>query len=386
MTAMVDYRGIERQESPSITFQEALPSKYDVTTTDTSSRQHCVPSDASVHVHSNSIIVDTRTPKEFDEAHVINAVNLPLMSNAERHEIGTTYHKESKEAAIIKGWELFSPQIPDYLRTFDEHKGKKILVYCWRGGMRSRIVVNLLRLNGFDAVQLVGGFKRYNNEIIRKGLDAFASSYAARFIVLVGYTGSSKTVILKNLDAEGLPVVDLEGLAGHKGSVYGSVDTVPRSQKMFSILLYHKLDSLKDSPFIFVEAESNKIGDVHLPMWVNEKIRGDVKVLVTSSLDARVAAIRREYSTTADSVRRLHECTDSVSILRSVGKKNVEMLHKMLDDGKFDEFTEWLLVNYYDLRYKHTKADYSYAIEVNSDDVGRCCADLKEFYASLVSG
>mmetsp|Transcript_53514 Transcript_53514/g.160133 ORF Transcript_53514/g.160133 Transcript_53514/m.160133 type:complete len:381 (-) Transcript_53514:296-1438(-) len=363
-TDRTDYRGIEKEESPSVKFQEVFSSRADDSIA--------------------SIIVDTRTPKEFEEAHVWNAANFPLMSNDERHLVGTTYHHESKESAISQGWGFFSPKIGDYLQSFEEHREKRIFVYCWRGGMRSRIVVNLLRIHGFDAVQLKGGYKLYTNEIIHNGLDAFASSYSPKFIVLVGYTGSRKTEILKDLDAKGLPVIDLEGLAGHKGSIYGSVDTTPKSQKMFSILLYHKLQSLENSPYIFVEAESNKIGNVHLPLFVNEKIKEDMKVLVTASLPTRVAAIRKEYFATVDSVRQLHEASDSVTLLRIIGKQNVQMLHTMLDEGEYDAFTEFLLVNYYDLRYKHTKADYSYALEVSSDDLGDCCANLSEFHKSLV--
>ena len=365
------YKGIETKECPCTTFQEALALLCRGAGTDP----------------STSIIVDTRTPKEFKESHVIDAVNTPLMNDQQRHIIGKTYKQESKEAAITKGWELLSPAtaIRDFFHQFEQHKTKRIFVYCWRGGMRSRIVVNLLTMHGFDAVQVTGGFKQYMNEIIWKGLDAFASSFQPRFIVLFGNTGTRKTEILKKLEAEGLPVIDLEGLAGHKGSVYGGVNSVQKSQKMFSILVYHTLESFKDHKYVFVEGESNKIGNVHVPEFIYKKIMQDTwKVLVVASIATRVKAIRKEYITTEDSVRQVHEATDSVSIIRNIGQKNVTMLHTMVEAGDYDACTEWLLVNYYDLRYRYAKEDYSYSLEVSSDDIDQCCVKMTDFYQSLV--
>jgi tRNA 2-selenouridine synthase len=146
------------------------------------------------------------------------------------------------------------------------------------------------------------------------------------------------------LDAQGLPVIDLEGLAGHRSSVYGGVDLEQRSQKMFSMLLYHKLFDLKDSKYIFVEGEAHKVGDIHLPLFILKKINSDVKVRVRATMTTRIEHLKKEYLKTEDSVRQLHEATDVVS--KYVGKKNSDMLHQFLDDSDYDGFTEWLLVHY----------------------------------------
>ena len=462
----VDYRGIEKKPCPSITFQEVLKLVKESST------------NKKKALSKNIVIIDTRTPKEYEESHVIDAINIPLMNNDQRHIIGKTYKQESKEAAITKGWNIFSPLISDYMKQFEQYKNKQtqVYIYCWRGGMRSRIVTNLLNMNGFGGNdsddsgntvhQIYGGFKVYMNDIVWKGLDDFAISYPPTFIVLFGNTGSGKTQILKKLEQTKLrpvgesgesgedeselclPVLDLEGLAGHMGSLYGNVDKEPKSQKMFSILLYHKLEELQHFKYVFVEGESNKVGNVHLPIFLFEKIQsrkngstkpeasststmtsegnfinGDneygkqsspdtdaetsssseqptsfspdqpssssqsLNVLVQASIPTRIKVIREEYDTTKEeSIQQIRDATNSVSLLRNIGKKNVTMLHKLLDEKKFDEFTEWLLVNYYDLRYRYTKQDYHYSLIVTNDhenNMDGCCSRLSDFYYSL---
>lgn len=326
-TTSTTYVGVEKDASPSISFEEAIA-------------RHRDPNE-------DTIIVDTRTPKEFKEGRVLGATSIALMDDYQRHIIGKTYHEMSKDAAIAKGWEIFTPLIQTYLSQYDQHKERHIFVYCWRGGMRSRIVVNILNKNGFKAVQIAGGYKRYMNDVVWKGLENFGVEYKPRFIVLFGNTGTRKTEILKKLDDAGLPVIDLEGLAGHRSSVYGGVDLEQKSQKMFSILLYHKLDDLKDSKYIFVEGEAHKVGDIHLPLFILKKINNEVKIRVRATMETRIEHLKKEYLQTDDSVRQLHQATDVVS--RFAGKKNAEMLHQLLDDGDYDTFTEWLLVNYVSL-------------------------------------
>ena len=364
------YKGIETKKCPCVTVEEAL--------------LFC-RSRGGVAVDS-TIIVDTRTPKEFEEAHVIDALSVPLMNNEQRHIIGKTYKQESKEAAISKGFEMLTPTVRDLMLKFVDHKEKRIFVYCWRGGMRSRIVVNLLLLHGFDACQVSGGFKRYMNDIVWKGLDNFASSYQPKFIVLFGHTGTRKTEILEKLDAEGYPVIDLEGLAGHKGSLYGHVNSTQKSQKMFSIGLYHKLELFKDKKYIFVEGEAKTIGKCHQPEFIYHKINNDeCRVLVDASVETRVKVVRKEYVITKDTIQELFEATNSDVMVRNAGKKNVAMLHAMLENEQYDAFAEWLLVNYYDKRYRFAKQGFAYSLKVESDDIDECCNTLTRFYHDLVT-
>jgi tRNA 2-selenouridine synthase len=347
------------------------------------------------------LFVDVRTPKEYHDGHVKDACSVPLMSDAHRHLIGWTYAKQGADSAIATGWQVFQPPLMrELFDTLDRHladrslskEGTPIYVYCWRGGMRSRIVTNLLRMNGFDqAVQVVGGYKYYMNNIVWKGLERLSKTVPP-FIVLFGNTGTRKTELLHELQRQNYPVLDLEGLAGHKGSVYGAVDEQPRTQKQFSALLYHELDrlvrsSLSNGPsYIFVEGEARKIGDAHLPDFVYDQIQNaDAKVLVTATLPARVACLQRQYLATADSVRQLHEATDLEIVSRRIGKKHVQSLHQMLDAGDYATFAEWLLVNYYDVRYRFAKQEFTYALQVSSDDLDECCQELMAFHDRLSS-
>lgn len=330
----------------------------------------------------NAIIVDVRTPKEYKEAHVKDSINIPLMSDYQRHIIGKTYKEQSKDAAIRKGWDIFEPIVNEFIDRFRDIKEKDIIIYCWRGGMRSRIVVNLLKLFNIEAKQMVGGHKAYMNDKVWKGLEGFEKEYKPKFIVLFGNTGTRKTEILKEIEKKGLPMIDLEGLARHRGSVYGGVALDPRSQKMFSTLLYHKLDELKTERYIFIEGESNKIGNVHLPKFINKKIKNDIKVNVKADIKTRVSGIIKEYSTASESIDDLYKATAKLKKL--IGMKDVEMLMQLLDDKEYEKFTEYLLINYYDKRYIHNKADYEYDLEVCSDDMQRAVDDIIEFYGSLI--
>lgn len=375
------YKGIEKKECPQISFLEVL---------------------GNIDEGEDAVFVDTRTPKEFHEAHVYRAINIPIMSDYQRHVVGKTYKQISREAAIDKGKEFFAPCIVDYIDLFGKYKTQKtkVYVYCWRGGMRSRIVVNLLRMNGHEnIVQVKGGYKTYMNEIVWKGLKGYAQSYAPKFIVLFGGTGTAKTEILHRLatldndtTVEGktptgsskLPVLDLEGLAAHKGSLFGGVNERPRSQKMFSILLYHRLHELRNHKYIFVEGESYKVGNVHLPDFVYQKIEQDLAVLIRASIPTRVASIRKAYIQSDESIPQIHEVLDSLTLLQRIGKKNVQKLHAMLDEGNYDGCIEWLLVNYYDCRYRYAKKGYSYELETSSDDMDQCCQQLVTYYHSLM--
>lgn len=338
-----------------------------------------------------AIFIDVRSPKEFGEGHAKGACNVPLMSDYHRHLIGWTYAHKSRAMAIATGWHLFRPplmralldKVDHCLRDRNGNKKTHIYVYCWRGGMRSRIVTNLLGMNEYEhVVQVKGGYKYYMNQIIWKGFERL-SQHMPLFLVLFGNTGTRKTEILHALHAKGYPVLDLEGLAGHKGSVYGAVDEEPRNHKQFSVLLYHELERLKHFPFIFVEGEARKIGNSYLPDFVYDKIQNDKKILITAKLESRVQCLQRQYLATDDSVRQLHEVTDLEIVNRRIGKKNVEALHQMLDSKDYTGFAEWLLVNYYDIRYRFAKQEYTYDLETNSDDLGDCCRTLISFYEEL---
>ena len=175
---------------------------------------------------SNYLIIDVRSPDEYAHAHIPNAFSLPLFTNEERAEIGTTYKQQSREAAIKLGLPFFGnkmqnmiEQVEGWAASYEKTNGNKptILVHCWRGGMRSAAVSWLLDLYGFKTEQLSGGYKAYRNWVLAQ----FEKNYSMK--VLGGYTGSGKTEILLQLQKSKIPVIDLEGLAHHKGSAFGAL-------------------------------------------------------------------------------------------------------------------------------------------------------------------
>ena len=220
-------------------------------------------------------VIDVRSEAEFEHAHIPGAWNLPLFNNEERKIVGTIYKQTSREDAIKKGLEFFGPKMKEMiLFVEDKMKGfnpsnKTILVHCWRGGMRSAGVAWLLDLYGFKVYTLVGGYKAYRNWVL-KILES-----KPRLKILGGYTGSGKTIVLDALKKMNQVVVDLEGLAGHRGSAFGNIGLPKQpSQEMFENKLAVELDGAhinNDVDSIWLEDESQRIGTVNIPQsfWLH---------------------------------------------------------------------------------------------------------------------
>ena len=220
---------------------------------------------------SNYLIIDVRSPDEYAHAHIPNAFSLPLFTNEERAEIGTTYKQQSREAAIKLGLPFFGnkmqnmiEQVEGWVAIYEKTNGNKptILVHCWRGGMRSAAVAWLLDLYGFKIEQLSGGYKAYRNWVLAQ----FEKNYSMK--VLGGYTGSGKTEILLQLQKSKIPVIDLEGLANHKGSAFGALGQHEQaSQEQFENKLAGALFHASNAhPYFWIEDESQRIGTNMLPI------------------------------------------------------------------------------------------------------------------------
>ncbi len=214
-------------------------------------------------------ILDGRSPSEYLHAHIPGAFSFPIFNDEERSKIGTTYKEESREKAIKIGLDAFGKKmlsmIEDVEQVFIENKiqGKEVRVHCWRGGMRSAAIAWLLDLYGYKVYLLSGGYKAYRNRVLQQ-LDK-----RYNLVILGGYTGGNKTGALKELEKQGEKVVDLEGLAGHMGSAFGNLDNIPQpGQEHFENLLANDLEkkSSNGSQVIWVEGESQRIGNVNIPM------------------------------------------------------------------------------------------------------------------------
>ena len=249
----------------------------------------------------SSIIIDVRSPAEYEHAHIPGALNLPLFDNDERAMIGTTYKKQSREAAIKAGLPLFGNKMLPMIETVESwmaaaqkenHLTKPTLyVHCWRGGMRSAAVAWLLDLYGYKVIQLTGGYKAYRNWV----LEQFTIAYPLK--VLGGYTGSGKTEILHALQEKNYSVIDLEGLAHHKGSAFGAIGQLAQpSQEMFENILAKKLWEVnKNKKPIWIEDESQRIGTVLIPTPLFHLMRNSTCYFMTIPFEQRLLFILEGY-------------------------------------------------------------------------------------------
>lgn len=253
-------------------------------------------------LHEFDEIIDARTPAEFEEDRIPGALNCPVLDNAQRATIGTIYKQRSAFEARRLGAAMVAENIARHLYAHfqDRPKNWRPLVYCWRGGQRSGAFVTWLRLVGWDACQLEGGYKSWRRQIVAE-LTELPQRLAFR--VLCGATGSAKTRVLDALASLGAQVLDLEALAVHKGSVLGAVPGHPQpTQKWFETRLYQQLRALDPGRLVYVEAESRKIGRIHLPDALIAQVRAAPCIAIEAGREARLEFLVRDYAYLGDDV------------------------------------------------------------------------------------
>lgn len=316
------------------------------------------------------ILFDVRSPMEFMEDHIEGAINIPILNNFERKEVGTIHKEKGSKAAKSLAKEFLLPKLNKFLAEFDFHldSKKKALIYCARGGDRSEVTATFLTIEHDNIYKLLGGYKKYRNYV----LNFFASSFRKNVKVLYGYTGTGKTEILVKLKRLGIPVIDLEGLANNRGSVFGHIGLGKQpNQKKFDSDLFNAINKIDDD-YIVVEGESKKIGRVYIPEGFYVKMIDGESYLITSSIKNRTERIIEEYGGFLKENR--NEITRSIMILKDLLGKNVaEELIESFYQGKLEEVVEYLLINYYDILYKkNRKVKSEYLKEYSSDNLEYC--------------
>ena len=291
-------------------------------------------------------VLDVRSPGEYKHAHIPGACSLPLFTDEERKIVGTAYKQESREQAIKLGLDFFGVKMRKMVEEAEQlsSNSKTVLVHCWRGGMRSAGVAWLLDLYGFKVFTLAGGYKKYRNYV----LDTFRLPF--QFSILGGYTGSGKTELLKALKERGEKVIDLEGIANHKGSAFGNIGMPPQpGQEMFENLLAKELrKSLEGQPEspVWLEDESQRIGLVNIPGELWKTMRQSPVYFLDIPFEERLKHIVQEYGQLdpeklADAIGRISQ---------KLGNLNAKTAILMLNEGKITESFD-ILLKYYDKHY-----------------------------------
>jgi tRNA 2-selenouridine synthase len=296
------------------------------------------------------LIIDVRSPAEFALDHIPGAVNYPVLNNEERAQIGTLYKQVSPFAAKKLGAALVSRNIAHHLENhlLELPREWRPLIYCWRGGERSGAFTHILNRIGWKAMQLEGGYQGFRRTVI-DGLELAAQQFT--FQVICGMTGSGKTRVLQATQKYGAQILDLEALAIHRGSVLGNEPNIEQpSQKGFETALWNALRSLDPTKPVLVESESKKVGGVHIPDALMEKIRSGACIELRSSTQTRVSWLIREYH---------HFLSDTDNFKRKLalltahyGKVQIAQWSEAIDAGNFPELVEELLVKHYDPSYQ----------------------------------
>jgi tRNA 2-selenouridine synthase len=300
-------------------------------------------------IRAGNPVVDVRSPAEFTHGHIPGALNMPLFSNEERAMVGTLYTRKGKEDALTKGLEIIGPKLKDFANQgLSLAANHEMLIYCWRGGMRSASMAWLFETVGLKASVLTGGYKSYRR-FVHESL-----SFPFRFIVIGGMTGSGKTEILSELGKLGHPVVDLEKLASHKGSVFGAIgEPVQPTTEQFENLLFEDLWVKDKAGPIFIEDESIAIGSVFLPKPFHQRMLQCPLVVIQVPREDRVLRLVNLYAGADKDIltRALH------SIERRIGLEDTHKAMDHIEKGNFEEAVQTVL-DYYDKLYFRTMQNF----------------------------
>ena len=326
----------------------------------------------SLELH-NPLYVDVRAPVEYNEDHIPGAINLPRFNDEERKEVGILYKSLGKDEAIKRGAEIGSKRIVDIIKSLTDIKDKTIIIYCARGGMRSASVASIINSLGIKAYRIKNGYKSFRKTVLEY---LSTNIIKPKIFILQGLTGSGKTEILRFINNS----IDLEAMAGHRSSVFGGIGLRQNSQKFFETSLWHRLEELKNEKFIIFEGESKKIGNLHIPSNIFIQMRQGKMINIATPMEKRIEVIKNEYA--EFSINETILATVN-SLRRKLGSKKTDTLIEFYNNGNIDEFIKLLLLDYYDILYKHTLDKYEYidtVINNNSKETSDRILDIINKY------
>ena len=304
--------------------------------------------------HAFDTLIDARSPAEFALDHIPGAINCPVLDDEERRIVGTLYKQRGAFEARRVGGAMVAANLARHLRErfAEQPAGWKPLVYCWRGGLRSGSMVTWLRLVGWDAQQLAGGYKSFRHHVIEQ-LEATCPRLPLR--IVCGATGSAKTRVLQALARRGAQVLDLEALARHKGSLLGSLPGVEQpSQKHFETAIAARLEALDLGRPLYVEGESPRIGRLSLPLSLVARMRESDCIEIAATPEARLDYLLRDYAYLGDDAEAL---ADRLSALKEMqGKETVQRWQAWARERALAPLFAELMALHYDPHYARSQA------------------------------
>ena len=289
------------------------------------------------------VVLDVRSPSEFAQGHIPGAVNLPLFDDDERAEVGTLYKKSGRDAAVLRGLKFAGQKMADLvIQATTATNGKKdVLVHCWRGGMRSQSVGWLLATAGMNPTVLEGGYKSFRSH----ANEFFERDWQLR--VVSGLTGAGKTRVLNMLAAAGEQVLDLEGIANHRGSAFGGIgQQLQPTTEQFSNYLYEKLCTFDPQKIIWIEDEGHNVGSVVVPTALYQRLRHSPGIEFETTTEKRIENLLEDYGDLPP-----NELSVAVERIRKrLGSQHCDAAKSAIDSGDIRGAIEMVL-GYYDKFY-----------------------------------
>jgi len=294
------------------------------------------------HLDEKLLLIDVRSEKEFSQAHIPGAINIPLLNDDHRRQVGITYKSNGKDAAVLKGFDLVGEKFADFIREVKKQTtGRHVMLYCWRGGMRSGIMSWVLGMGGIKCFLLKGGYKAYRKYVLE------VLEQPKNVVVIGGKTGTGKTEVLDALKKKGEQVICLETLASHRGSAFGGLGLPPQPRnEMFQNMLAEEWLGIDGDKKLFMENESMTIGPIVLPPKIFEAIKNSPVVELKMNLQQRIKRIIAEYGNFP--VDTLAEYT--AKLTKRLGGLRTHQAIEALMNGDKEKWVETVL-HYYDNTY-----------------------------------
>jgi len=332
----------------------------------------------------HSLFIDVRSPKEHKDERIIDSINIPLFTDKERAIVGTAYKQKSSTEARRLGVEIVSKKLPEFFEQINEllsTSEKQIAAYCARGGYRSTFFASAFSSIGMNIIKVDGGYKKYRKYIYENLPNL---NEKMNYIVIHGNTGVGKTEILKELEKQGEKILDFEGAANHRGSLLGGIGLGEQStQKNFESKVFNYMDNALDD-YIFVEAESRRVGKAAIPKFIHEKMKFGIHIYVDADIEKRIEVLREDY------IQNKHwkeESINSIDRLKKyVSKEKIKNLKDKVAENDFDFVAKELMINYYDSMYQNKSKEYEYNLKLKNIDSSKTAEEIINWKNNILLG